>query len=285
LRRAKDGSLWITPFFNGEVSRFDPKTEKWTLWQLPPIKGMPAGIHDITVDVNYDVMSDKRGRVWYSDIVNNAVGWLDPSTGKSGSYTIPAVPGRIGNENVYGIVMSSDRTHVWYAQLGIGCFGSFNTQTLKFETVVQMPDASSGPRRVAMSDRDVLYVALYNSGQIAEYDTHANTMLGVYDLPDRASAPYATTWDPLRKVVWIATSNSNLIYRFDPRDKSFAVLPLPREGAFLRMLAVDKATGALVTSYANIVENVRGPRMVVTIDLGDEAARRLASARNRRGSP
>jgi hypothetical protein len=49
------------------------------------------------------------------------------------------------------------------------------------------------------------------------------------------------------------------------------VLPLPREGAFLRMVVVDDTTGALVTSYANIVENVHGPRMAVTIDLGDVA--------------
>jgi streptogramin lyase len=285
LRRAKDGSLWIAPLFNGVVSRLDPKTEAWSLWTLAPVKGMPAGVHDLTVDVNYDIMEDKQGRVWYSDIVNNAVGYLDPKTGKSNYYPIPPVPGRVGNENVYGIVMSSDRVHIWYAQLGNGCFGSFNTQTLKFETVVQLPNANSGPRRIAMSERDVLYVALYGEGQVAEYDTRANKMIGVYDLPDRASAPYAVTWDPLRHVLWVATSNANAIYRFDPRDKSFAVLPLPREGAFLRMLAVDKHTGALVTSYGNIVESVRGPRMVVSIDPGDGVTGKSARINSRKVSP
>jgi streptogramin lyase len=73
-------------------------------------------------------------------------------------------------------------------------------------------------------------------------------------------------------VVWIPTSNANVIYRFDPRDKSFGVLPLPREGGFLRMLQVDKKSGALITSYANIVENVHGPRMAVMIDPGDQSA-------------
>jgi streptogramin lyase len=91
LRRGQDGSLWITPLFNGIVSRLDPKTESWTLWPLEPVNGNPSGIHDITVDVNYDVMADKQGRVWYSDIVNNALGWLDPKTGKSGAYVIRAI--------------------------------------------------------------------------------------------------------------------------------------------------------------------------------------------------
>jgi streptogramin lyase len=271
LVRGEDGALWVAPFFNAIVGRLDPKSEQWKTWQLATDEGGPVGVHDLTFNSNHDLMADRRGRIWYSDIANNAVGWFDPKTGKSGIHRVPTVTGRAGNEQLYGIVMTSDRTRIWYSQLGIASFGSFNTETLKFETSVQMPDKNAGPRRLAVSDKDVLYVPLYGTGQLAEYDARARKMIGVYDLPDRASAPYAVTWDPKRKVVWIPTSNANAIYRFDPRDKSFAVLPLPREGAFLRMLTVDKKSGTLVTSYGNIVENVHGPRMAVTIDLGDDA--------------
>jgi len=269
LVRAQDGAMWATAFFNGYVARLDPTHEQWKVWQLDIGDGNVAGVHDLSFGASHHLMTDRRGRIWYSDIVHNGVGWLDPKTGKAGIYKVPPVPGRVGGEATYGLVMQSDRTHIWYAQLGVGTFGSFNVDTLKFETVVQMPEKNSGPRRITISDQDVLYVPLYGAGQLVEYDTRAKKMIGVYDLPDRASAPYAVTWDQKRKVVWIPTSNANVLYRFDPRDKSFAVLPLPREGAFLRMVVVDDKTGALVTSYANIVENVHGPRMAVTIDLGD----------------
>ena len=75
--------------------------------------------------------------------------------------------------------------------------------------------------------------------------------------------------------MWIPTSNADVIYRFDPRTDRMGVLPLPRERGFLRMVHVDRSTGQLVTSYANIVEHVRGPRMALLIDPGDgaEAAR------------
>ncbi|HSD73759.1 MAG TPA: carboxypeptidase regulatory-like domain-containing protein [Steroidobacteraceae bacterium] len=285
LVRGRDGSLWVAPFFNGIVARLDPATEQWKTWQLSTGSGGPVGVHDLTFDAHQDLMTDRRGRIWFSDIVNNAVGWLDPASGRSGIYPVPAVPGRTGRELLYGIVMTSDRRHVWYSQLGIGCFGSFNTETLEFETVVQLPDGNSGPRRVAVSDRDILYVPLYGSGQLVEYDTRARKMIGVYDLPDRASAPYATTWDPKRKVVWIPTSNADAIYRFDPRNRSFAVLPLPREGAFLRMLEVDRQTGSLVTSYANILENVHGPRMVVKIDVADSGGAEPRTAAAEAGLP
>ena len=75
----------------------------------------------------------------------------------------------------------------------------------------------------------------------------------------------------MRRVVWVLTSNGDVIYRFDPRSKAFGVLPMPRPQAFLRMLDVDPATGVLVTSYANIVDIVQGPRMALVIDPGDDA--------------
>jgi streptogramin lyase len=271
LLRGTDGALWVAPFFNGIVARLDPDRGQWKTWNLNERIGRNIGVHDLTFGSNHELMTDRQGRIWFSDIVNNGVGWLDPKSGDAGLYEVPKVPGRESGETLYGIVMTSDRTHVWYAQLGIGSFGSFNVETLEFETSVQLPDANSGPRRITVSDEDVLYVPLYGSGQLVEYDTRSGRFLGIHDLPDRASAPYAVTWDPIRKVVWIPTSNADAIYRFDPRDKSFAVVPLPRASAFLRQLAVDKETGALVTSYANIVENVHGPRMAVSIDLGDRA--------------
>jgi len=275
LVRGKD-ELWIGPFFPGHVARLEPKSESWKLWSLAPAHGRPVGLHDLSFDTRHDLTTDRRGRIWFSDIGNNAVGWLDPRTGENGSYPIPPVTGREGGEQVYGLAMSPDRTHVWYCQVGIGSFGSFNTETLKFETQVVLPSRTSGPRRMSMSDEGVLYLALYGAGQLAAYDTRALKTIGVYDLPDRASAPYSTTWDPKRKVVWITTSNADAIYRFDPKDRSFGVLPLPRERAFLRSVNVDRQTGALVTSYANIVEHVRGPRMALIIDLGDMPARPTA---------
>jgi len=255
------------------------------MWELTPVAGHPIGMHDLSFDTNHELVTDRHGRIWFSDIANNAVGWIDPRTGKNGSFPVPPVAGRVGNEQIYGLAMSPDRTHIWYAQLGIGCFGSFNVETRRFETHVELPDRDAGPRRISMSEDGILYLALYGAGQLAAYDTQAKRMVGVYDLPDRASAPYSTTWDPLRKLVWITTSNADALYRFDPRTASFGVIPLPRERAFLRSVNIDLHTGALVTSYANIVQHVRGPRMAVIVDLGDRAAAKGAQTNAPSGAP
>lgn len=277
---ASDG-VWVGPFDPGSLMRFDPRNEQWKIWPLKQVGKMPVGLHDISFDPDHRLSADRRGRIWYSDILNNAVGWLDPKTGKSGEFKIPPVPGRMGDEQVYGLTMSPDRVHVWYCQLGIGSCGSFNTETHKFDTRFQFDSRNSGPRRISVSEDGMLYVPLYGAGQLAVYDTNARRMVDVFDLPDRASAPYATTWDSVRKVVWIAASNNDAIYRFDPQSRGFGILPMPRERSFLRILHVDRKSGMLVTSYANIVQQVRGPRMALLIDPGDSASDTAAGVADR----
>ena len=279
LHRGADGTLWVTPFFDSVVAHYDPGNETWQTWSTTSVDGRPIGIHDLSFGAEHELLTDDAGLIWYSDIGNNSVGYLDAKTGEARSFRAPDVAGRTGrNPALYGLVMTSDRTHVWYSQLNIGVVGSFNVKTRQFEKVVELPSIDSGPRRLTISDDDIMYVPLYGSGQLVAYDTERREQVGLYDLPDTGSAPYAATWDPVRKVVWIPTSNGDVIYRFDPESETFGVLPLPRQGAFLRMIDIDRATGMLITSYANIVQFVHGPRMVLMIDPGDGAYGRAAVA-------
>lgn len=272
LHRAHDGSLWITPFFPSVIARLDPVEGSWQTWPMVTRKGEIIGIHDLSFGYQHELLTDKNGLIWYSDIGNNAVGYFDPDSGDAEIFHTPEIAGRPGGGALlYGLIMTSDRRHIWYSQLGIGSFGEFNVDTREFETRVTLPIADAGPRRLTISDRDIMYVPLYGSGQLVEYDTRAREQIGIYDLPDTGSAPYAVTWDPVRKVVWIATSNADVIYRFDPENSSFGVLPLPRTGAYLRMIDIDPQSGVLVTAYGNIVQFVHGPRMAVIIDPGDGA--------------
>lgn len=271
LHRGADDSLWVAPFVTSVVAHLDVETESWETWAMETVNGQPTGIHDLSFGSEHTLLTDEEGLIWFSDIANNAVGYMDPGSGAIDHFMAPQIPGRPGaGTALYGLVMTADREEIWFSQLNIGNVGSFNVVTREFGPSFQLP-MNSGPRRLSISDDDILYVPLYGSGQLIEYDTKTRTRIGLYDLPDTASAPYAVTWDPVRKVVWIPTSNADAIYKFDPADKSFSVLPMPRTGALIRMVDVDPQTGFLITSYGNIVEQVHGPRMALIIDPGDTA--------------
>jgi virginiamycin B lyase len=275
LLRGPDGHIWVAMLDNAVLGRLDPRSGDWRLWRFwapdsdNPAATPPPGVHDLAYDDNMMLTYDTVGRVWMTDISRNGLISLDPETGAFAGYPAPGVPGRSpSNIAMYGIVMASDKKTVWFTQL-LGNIGAFNTETLEYETIVELP-VGAGPRRLAITANDVLWVPLFGAGQIMQYDARARRILKVYDLPDRASAPYAVTWDPDRSVLWVATSNADVIYRFDPQSERFGVIPLPRSRAFLRMLAIHPDTGDLLTSYANLPATAKGPRMALSIDIDDE---------------
>jgi streptogramin lyase len=75
-------------------------------------------------------------------------------------------------------------------------------------------------------------------------------------------------WDPGRKVVWIGTGNSDVIYQFDPKTKQFLEFPLPRRGAYLRRIVVVPTTGDIWTSYASFPAE-KGPADAVVLTPGE----------------
>lgn len=277
LHRDRDGMLWITPLFNSIVARLNPQTGQWQTWKLETEDGRSAGIHDLSFGYEHELLTDHSGRIWFSDIGNTGVGYFDPADGSTKIWRAPIAETRAGDTALYGtaalygLIMTGDRGEIWYSQMGNGVFGGFDIDSEEFIGPFVLPDPNAGPRRLTISSDDVMYLALYGTGQLAEFDTVNRKMIGIHDLPDTASAPYAATWDPVRRVVWVATSNGDVIYRFDPQTGEFGVLPLPRERAFLRMIDIDPETGVLVSSYANIVEVVNGPRMAFVLDPGDGA--------------
>ena len=270
LHRGADDSLWVTPLFNSIIGHKDMATGEWETWQLKTNDGRSPGIHDLSFGWEHELLSDERGRIWFSDIGNNAVGYFEPNEGNADIWTAPASPGREDfAPAMYGLIMNDAHDEVWYSQLRNGTVGGFDISREEYIGPFQLPDPNAGPRRITITEDDMMYVALYGSGQLLEFDINSRETVGIYDLPDIASAPYAATWDPLRKVVWIPTANGDVIYRFDPATKEYGVLPMPRTQAFMRMLDIDEDTGVLIASYSNIVEIVQGPRMALIIDPGD----------------
>ncbi len=268
----ENDAIWISPLSerNNIVARLDLNTKEWETWVLLIDPSAKSNMFDLAADSNRELAIDIHGRIWFCDVRATALGHFNLETGELNRISIPDVAGhKEGWGRATSLVMTSDKKYVWYTQHGIGVFGAFNVETMEFETFEQLPLVNSYPRRPTISDQDILYIPLFTSGQLVEYDTNTRQLIGIYDLPDTTSAPFAATWDNVRQIVWVTTTNANVIYRFEPKNKSFSIIPLPREGAFLRMISVDQDTGFLVTSYANISEAVKGPRMALIIDPGD----------------
>jgi len=268
------GHLWISMVDNDQFGRFDPKTESWKLWTLrpgnlptdPSLAGA-AIVHDMSIDSRGHLARDQAGRIWVTLVGTNQMGSLHPDSGEVSFYDTNTISGLSPiNHLIYSTVLSEDGRYAWYSQVN-GHVGCFDTQTNTVTKLVEFTEGT-GPRRMMRDNAGRLWVALFGTGQVASIDMRAGRVLRTYDLPDRASAPYAVTWDERRKTVWVATANSDSIYRLDPDSGDVTVYPLPRKMAFLRQIAVHPHTGQLVATYGNYPAG-SGPSMGLLIDVGD----------------
>lgn len=257
------GYIWEAGIEGDHIARFDPRTEQWKVFDG---FGPGSAAHDIAVNHNFQVSPDAKGRVWVTLIGQNKLGAVHPETGRVQEFDAPLKPDNNAfRASIYGLVMDSQK-RVWYSQL-TGGVGAFDTASEEFGAFIDYAPGT-GPRRMAIDDRDHLYVPLFGSGQLSVVDTATGEEIERVELPDRNAAPYAALWDSWRRVVWLANSNSDSIYRYDPESKTFGYIPLPRQLAYLRMITFDRRTGHLWTSYSNIPTG-QGPSMFVEIDPGD----------------
>lgn len=259
------GNFWISMEESFDVGLFDPKAEKWTTYSG---FGKNALVHDFCMDENRQIRYDKTGGLWLTLLGSNKMARLDPKTKKITSYALPLSPNEsIFHTALYGCVMTSDMKHTWFTQIS-SSIGAFNIETNKVDAYYELPSGTI-PHRMTIDDKDVVYVALSGDGQIWSLDTRTpGAKPKLHNLPDRNSAPYSLTWDNQRKVLWIATTNNNIIYKLDPANGISTEYPLPRKDAFLRMIDVDPKTGDLWTTYSNLPVGY-GPNFIVQLTPGD----------------
>ena len=85
----------------------------------------------------HDVVVDKEGIVWFSEFADNALGRLDPKTGKVAEFKLPLVK-KEDPAGTLNLEMAPDG-HLWLSLQFQAAFAEFDRKALKFVKVWQIP--------------------------------------------------------------------------------------------------------------------------------------------------
>lgn len=101
---APDGSIWCAAYLNGNLVQFDPKTDTTHAYAVPAlVAGTQAtGIYGLAVGAT--------GDLWFTDIGDNAIGHVQPATGRFTFYPIPTA-----NSGPFGLVIDQSK-RVWFTE-------------------------------------------------------------------------------------------------------------------------------------------------------------------------
>ena len=102
--KVKNGMVWAAFFGAGKIGRFDPIREEFEQFALGHPKSGP-----------YDLEIDQHGVVWYTDFNRDAIGSLDPATGRVTEYSIPLD----GHVNPTEMTLDS-QGRVWFCENAAG---------------------------------------------------------------------------------------------------------------------------------------------------------------------
>lgn len=254
----RDGNIYIAVMHGNRIARFDPRSQQFKEWTLPP-NARPHG-----------VLVDPQGIVWYTGNGNGTIGRLDAETGKVKEYKAPSggdphtlviddggviwftvqngqrigrldrASGKITeyatSGNPYGIAIDR-QGYVWFCRIGADKLGRLDPRTGSMSEVDT--GAGSKPRRMAVAPDGTLWVAAFGNGKLIKVDPQAQRIVKEYRLPDNAGKnAYAVTVDAANRV-WVNGIDTDTVALFDPKAESFRVFPLPSKNVGIRKAIVD----------------------------------------------
>jgi virginiamycin B lyase len=255
----RDGAFWYTGQMANVLGRFDPKTQQFKEYPLPPSSG-PHGL-----------IADHDGNVWYTANFKAYIGKLDPKTGAVTQYPMPDpaardphtlllapngniyftaqnanMVGRLNpktgeiklassptpRSNPYGMVIDSHGVP-YFVEFGSNKVGRIDPDTLEIKEFV-LPHADSRPRRVAITHDDMIYYSDYSRGYLGRLDPKTGQVTEWPSPGGARSQPYGIT--AVGDAIWYSESNTepNTLVRFDIKTQKFQTWAIPSGGGVVR---------------------------------------------------
>jgi len=210
-----DGAAWVTDGGLNAIVRVDPSSFKVSRFPLP--RSNQANLNTAAFDGN--------GVLWFTG-QSGVYGRVNPQAGRVEVFDAPRGPGP------YGIAATPDGT-VWLASLAGSYIARIDSSDGRL-TVVDVPTAGGGARRVWSDSRGRLWVTEWFAGKLARYDPAARSWRE-WRLPGTSPQPYAVYVDE-DDFVWVTDFGANALVRFDPREERFLSFRFPTPVAEVRQL-------------------------------------------------
>lgn len=236
-----DGRWYTTDTIATQIGVFNSKTRRWE--KSHDIPGATLYPHTIRVDA--------KGIVWFTIIVTDQVGRLDPKTGEVKVIALPSGLSKSisPNDAPYGIDVDPKDGSVWYAKLYADRIGRIDPVTLQ---VSEWDSPVKGPRRMRFDRAGDLWVTGYSNGQIARLTPNANGFSSkVIDMPEFSPgfhpAPYALGVHPKTQDIWVNETMTDHLYRYIPKEDRWVAYPMPLQGTYTREVTFTRE-GKVCTS-------------------------------------
>ena len=221
LQADKEGNLWPGTDDQGKIARFDTKTLKFRIWDLPKEENVDPQKNQFLMPFHDDV----DGKVWTNDQQAEELRRLDIRSGQIDTFHVfQDVPGGRGSHHMYEITADS-QNNCYFMDIGGGTIGRVDAKTGRV-TLYKTPTPDSGPRRGQMDSQDHLWFGEFRGNRIGMFDT-VGERFQEWEASTPWTAPYGAGVDKNGEA-WAFGITTDRVQRLDPKTGQIIEYLLPR---------------------------------------------------------
>ena len=227
------GNIWVTqyslkgsvspggaiePGGSGRLIRFDPNNGNFTVIIIPTPGAFP-----------FRLTTDAAGRIWFTELLGNQIGYYDPSSGKTRVYSVPtpfAGPADLTFDS-HGILWFTEAYNESVAKFdpGTATFAEYHFSSLDPTEYV------GSPVGISVTQDGIVWVADHGGNWIVEFNsTSHNVTLYPTHFPPPEVYPISLVNDLLvdrQGKVWFAEHGGNSIGYLDPGTHKMVEFAIP----------------------------------------------------------
>ncbi len=231
LRADRAGNWWLGNMYQAAIVKFDPKTEQFTAWPMPPEYNIDAS----QVNMVRPESSHVDGKVWSQNNGFAAVHRLDLSTGKIETFE-PYKTSKIPH-NIYDVIPDS-QNNVYYTDFRNFHIGRIDAKTGEVKIYTALTPRSA-PRRGYMDEQDRLWFGMYRADRVGLFNTRTETFKE-WLMPTKWASPYDVVLDR-NEELWTGSMITDQVTRLNTKTDEMVEYLLPRT-TNIRRVYVDNTT-------------------------------------------
>ena len=233
LQPDRDGRLYFGMMYQAGVARFDPKTEKFDVLEIPQEYN-----RDMTqINMPAPQSSHVDGKLWTQNNGFAVVHRIDLATGTSETFKPFGDPKDGESHNIYDIIPDPSN-NLYFTDFVHEHIGRIDARTGAI-TLFAMPTKGASPRRAQMDAQGRLWIGAYRGNMVAMFDTKTERFQE-WDTPTPWSAPYDVVLDQ-RGFAWTGSMSTDRVLRLDPKSGEFTEYQLPRPTNIRRVFVDNRA--------------------------------------------
>lgn len=229
---ASDDTIWFVEQYANYIGHYFPGTGRYQVYPLPTLT-VPDPSHTgktLTLpSAPNELALDAHGTVWFTEFNADALGSLDPRTGRMQHYPLSAKRS-VQTLVPYGVTIDQEGT-VWFTEMSGGRTGRLDPATGRI-SLFAPPGLTMSPMEIASDAHGIIWVTSFSAGLLLRLDPRTGTFTPYYA---PSSGPgtgglYGVAVTPTGEV-WVTVLAENVLARLDVAAHQFTSYRIPTPGS------------------------------------------------------